>query len=52
MPSLSARGKALRSEWVIAVRGVVEDRVANGGSVNAARDGRRRGAGHRVRGLE
>ena len=32
---LSARGKALRSEWVIAVRGVVEDRVANGGSVNA-----------------
>ena len=32
---LSARGKALRSEWVIAVRGVVEDRVANGGSVGA-----------------
>ncbi len=31
---LSARGKSLRSEWVVAVRGVVEDRVANGGSVN------------------
>ena len=34
----------------IAARGVVEDRVAIGGSVNAYRDGRRRGAGHRVRG--
>jgi aspartyl-tRNA synthetase len=32
---LSRRGKQLRSEWVIALRGVVEGRVANGGSVNA-----------------
>jgi aspartyl-tRNA synthetase len=31
---LSTRAKALRSEWVIAVRGVVEDRVSNGGTVN------------------
>jgi aspartyl-tRNA synthetase len=31
---LSARAKSLRSEWVIAVRGVVEDRVGNGGTVN------------------
>jgi len=33
--ALSGRGKTLRSEWVVAIRGVVEDRVGNGGSVNA-----------------
>ncbi|MBM66799.1 MAG: aspartate--tRNA ligase [Myxococcales bacterium] len=33
--ALDAQARRLRHEWVIAVRGRVDDRVANGGTVNA-----------------